>query len=467
VTTPARRCAYVVLRRTFEDGAYTDRALYAEAARLGLAGRDLRFATALAFGAVQRAATLDHVITKLAGRDAATLDAPVLAALRLGLHQLAFMDGVADHAAVGESVELAKEGGANRGAAGLVNAVLRRGATEARPIVAGLGEETAAEAGVKYSYPEWLAAMWFAMLGPGEARALMRACNEPAESSLRVNTLVATVEEVREELDAAGVATSPVAEIPEALVLEAPFDVHGSEVWARGAVMPQSRAAMLPARLLDPQPGERVLDLCAAPGGKTSQLAALMGGRGTVVAVERNEARARELAATCERMHAGNVEVVVADAREPLTGDRFDRVLVDPPCSGLGTLRSRPDQRWRSSPERIAALTDEQAAIAGAGADALAPGGSLVYSTCTISAAEGQGVVDRTAGSRDDLWEDDLRAVHPLWENPVRDHLDLQLMPHRDGTDGFYIARLHRVATHDCASSLDRGPGNPRRRRSQ
>jgi 16S rRNA (cytosine967-C5)-methyltransferase len=433
----------VVVRRTFEDGAYTDRALYAEAERLGLESRDLRFATALAFGAVQRAATLDHVAGALSGRDTATLDAPVLAALRVGLHQIVFMDGVADHAAVGESVELAKEGGANRGAAGLVNAVLRRATSEAPDIVARLGDATPAEAALRHSYPEWLADMWFGMLGADEARALMRACNEPAESSLRVNSLVASVAEVAAELEVAGIEAAAVQEPPDGLVLRAPFDVNASTLWERGAVMPQSRAAMVPAWLLDPQPGERVLDLCAAPGGKTTQLAALMRGEGTVVAVERNEARARELRAVCERMRASVVEVAVADARElPALGE-FDRVLVDPPCSGLGTLRSRPDQRWRASEERIAGVADEQAAILRAGAAALAPGGTLVYSTCTISPAENEDVVVSVLEERDELEAEDLQAIHPNWKHPrVRDHL--QLMPHRDGTDGFFIARLHR-----------------------
>jgi 16S rRNA (cytosine967-C5)-methyltransferase len=192
--------------------------------------------------------------------------------------------------------------------------------------------------------------------------------------------------------------------------------------------MPQSRASMTVARVLAPVPSERVLDLCAAPGAKTTHLAALLEGEGTVVAVERHEGRAQALMRTCERMHATCVTVEVGDAAAVRGGERFDRVLVDPPCSGLGTLQSRPDLRWRTSPERVAELSGVQARVLAAGADALAPGGTLVYSVCTISRGESEAVVDAFLAARSDF-----KA-----EPPIR------LLPHRDGTDGFFIARLRR-----------------------
>jgi 16S rRNA (cytosine967-C5)-methyltransferase len=174
---------------------------------------------------------------------------------------------------------------------------------------------------------------------------------------------------------------------------------------------------MLVGRTLDPQPGERVLDLCAAPGAKTTHLAALINNEGTLVAVEQNPKRAQALRDTCAQLGA-EVEVVEADARRPLDG-RFDRVLVDPPCSGLGTLQSRPDIRWRANPEAIAELQQLQQEILKAAISALKPGGTLVYSVCTISEAEAAGVVESPESSR-------------------------QLLPDRDGTDGFFIARLRR-----------------------
>jgi 16S rRNA (cytosine967-C5)-methyltransferase len=216
--------------------------------------------------------------------------------------------------------------------------------------------------------------------------------------------------------------------LPEGVVLDAPFDAHGSELWRKGAIMPQSRGSMRVARVLAPGAGERVLDLCAAPGGKATHIAALMDDQGSVLAVERHAGRARALAATCARMHAGCVRVEQGDATVPRSDGPFDRVLLDPPCSGLGTLQSRPDLRWRITPESIDELAALQSRILGAGAGAVRAGGTLVYSVCTISRVEGQSVIDRFLGRQADFVVEEAQ----------------QLLPHRDGTDGFFIARLVR-----------------------
>ncbi|MDQ6745417.1 MAG: 16S rRNA (cytosine(967)-C(5))-methyltransferase RsmB [Actinomycetota bacterium] len=434
---PARSAAYRVIRRVFEQGAYADRALRSHAA--GLQPRDRALATILAFGTVQRMATLDHVVTRLSRRPADRLDPPVLAALRLGLFQLLFLDRVAEHAVVNDSVELVKE--EQRGGAGLVNAVLRRAVREGREIVATLGEDTPGAAALAHSVPRWLAEMWWAELGEQGARALLRAVNEPAEAALRVNTLVSTIDEVRARLP---VPARPAPELPEGLVLDAPFDAHGSELFAQGAIMPQSRASMLVARVLAPQPGERVLDLCAAPGGKTTHAAALTQGEGEITAVERHPGRARALALTCARMRADCVQVIVEDAAAGSVTKRYDRVLVDPPCSGLGTLQSRPDRRWRASPESIAELSRLQSQILSAAADATAAGGVLVYSVCTISRQETVHAVAAFLRQNPEFRAEDLRERWPQHGSPDGPHL--QLRPDRDGTDGFFIARLRRAA---------------------
>jgi 16S rRNA (cytosine967-C5)-methyltransferase len=409
--TPARRAAYAVVRRVFEQGAYADRALHGEAR--GLDRRDRAFATALAFGTVQRRATLDHVIERFA-RPVDRLDPAVLAALRLGLFQLLYLDGVGTHAAVGESVELAKGGG--NGGHKLVNAVLRRATREPVELPA---DEDPAGAALRHSYPAWLVELWWETFGAQEARALLRAGNRPAELALRANTLTTDAEALAAALP---VPTRPAPDLPEGLVVEGPFDAHGHELWAAGAYTAQSRASMLVARTLAPEPGERVLDLCAAPGGKTTHLAALMGGSGEIVAVERHPGRARALRATVARMQASSVRVEVGDAAEPEAfGTGFDRVLVDPPCSGLGTLQGHPDLRWRASPEAVASLAAEQARLLAAAAAAVRPGGTVVYSTCTLSPRENEEVV-AAAG----LAVGDERMV----------------LPHREGTDGFYIAKL-------------------------
>src|SRR5439155_10273646 len=227
-------------------------------------------------------------------------------------------------------VELAKPSPGHK----VVNAVLRRVMREGVELPSDATPEGAA---VRHSHPDWMVRMWWEMFGPDETRALLEANNRPAELALRVNTLVT------DELDIG----RPDPELPEARVVDGPFDAFGSPLWAQGAFMPQSRASMHVARAVDPQPGERILDLCAAPGGKTTHLAALMRDKGEIVAVERHEGRAKALRETCGRMRAGIVDVRVGDAKDPPVEGRFDRVLVDPPCTGLGTLRSHPDLRWR------------------------------------------------------------------------------------------------------------------------
>ncbi|WP_306765396.1 16S rRNA (cytosine(967)-C(5))-methyltransferase RsmB [Solirubrobacter soli] len=430
---PARSAAYAVVRRVFEQEAWADRALHGEAKRLRLDPRDLALATQLSYGTVQRVATLDHVIERLTRRSSAKLDPPVLAALRLGVFQLTFLDRVPAHAAVGESVELAKRD-APRGA-GLVNAVLRRAAREARRIVAALPEATPQQAALKHSHPEWIARLWWETFGAETAKALMAADNEPAEPSLRANTLKTTAQALAERIPAHVVDA-------EALLLDAPFDTFSAPEWESGLLMPQSRAAMAVARALAPASGERVLDLCAAPGGKTTHLAALMGDVGEIVAVEKHPGRADALRKTAARMGATIVDVRTQDATQRVEGT-FDRVLVDPPCSDLGTLASRPDARWRKAgrPEALAALQRE---ILEAGAAVLKPGGTLVYSTCTISPVENERVVAAFLAAHEDFSATDLGADLPLWKHPTMPQ-HLQTFPHRDRTDGFFVARLRRA----------------------
>src|SRR5215210_3106609 len=289
--TPARRAAYAVVRRVLAEGAWADRALHGEAR--DLSPRDRALAKQLAFGTVQRRLTLDHVIDE---RTRGRLEPGVRAALQLGLFQLLFLDRVAEHAAIAEAVELAKPSPGHR----VVNAVLRRVQREGAPLPS---DATLRGASIRHSHPEWLVAMWTNMLGPEQARALLAADNEPSELALRVNPLV--------EFDLSDI---PGTREGDTIVVEGAFDALAHPGYAAGAFTPQSRASQLVAPMVDPQPGERVLDLCAAPGGKTTHLAALMGGEGEIVAVERHAGRAAALRRTAERMRATNVTVVCADA---------------------------------------------------------------------------------------------------------------------------------------------------------
>jgi 16S rRNA (cytosine967-C5)-methyltransferase len=403
--SPARRVAFEVVRRVFEDGAWADRALRAAAG--GLDARDRALAQRLAYGTVQRARTLDHAIEVLARRPAARIDPPVLAALRLGAYQLGFLDGVPRYAAVNESVELARSAGPRR-AVGFANAVLRRLAEGLRSLVEGLPETTAPEAALRHSYPDWVAAAWWRDLGADGARALLRAQNEPVEVAVRL---------VRGEVEG-----RPDPLIPCAWVVERLDEVAVAE----GRIWPQSRGSQLVGHVVGAQPGERTLDLCAAPGGKATMLA------GDVVAVEVSDTRARELERNARRLGAAHVTVVQADGRDlprELTG--FDRALVDAPCSGLGVLASRPDLRWRAEPLPGLQLELLRAAIA-----RVRPGGTVTYSVCTVNADEAEAVVDAVG-----LEADDLGAVWPKFVHPRRP-VFLQTLPHVHGTSGFFVARL-------------------------
>jgi 16S rRNA (cytosine967-C5)-methyltransferase len=388
--SPARRAAYAVVRRVLAEDAWADRALHGEARELDQ--RDRALAKQLAFGTVQRRLTLDHLIAE---RTKGRLEVGVRAALQLGLFQLVFLERVAAHAAIAEAVELAKPSPGHR----VVNAVLRRVQREGVELPA---DDTVAGAAIRHSHPEWLVRLWWDLFGADAARALLAADNEPAELALRVNPLV--------PFDLSDI---PGERSGDTIVVTGPFDALGHPGYAAGAYTPQSRASQLVAPALDPQPGERVLDLCAAPGGKTTHLAALMRDEGEIVAVERHRGRARALQATARRMHASIVRVAVGDARTYRDEDGFDRVLLDPPCSGLGTLRSHPDLRWRVTPRTIALLAREQDALLAAARRLRRPGGALVYSVCTISPAE-----ERLAAPG-----------------------AIRTTPHEDGTDGFYIAR--------------------------
>jgi 16S rRNA (cytosine967-C5)-methyltransferase len=410
----------------------------------------------LTYGAVQRKGTLDYLIERLTERPLARLQAPVRAALRLGMYELLYASGAPDRAVVADAVELVKRSGGRSaaGAAGLVNAVLRRAAVSGPQLLGELGCASAEEAALMHSHPVWVARLWFDQLGATDARALMAADNEPAEVALRANTLRTSVEALQAAIR---VDAHRDVCLGEALVLDGPFDARASAPWRDGWFVAQARAAMLVSHVLNPQPGERVLDVCAAPGGKTTHIAALMHGRGEVVAVERSPRRAEELKRTVARLGAQNVTVELADAcqqRRALGAEaKFDRVLVDPPCSGLGTLQGNPDLRWRMTPERVDKLASEQRLILGSAAAAVGSGGLLVYSTCTISPSENERTVGAFLHSNHDFRLEDLgvhwpdlrmdRAGGQAAEHELAPKLLLTL-PHLDRTTGFFVARLRR-----------------------
>jgi 16S rRNA (cytosine967-C5)-methyltransferase len=450
----SRALAFETIRASFEDGAFTERAFRAGAERLGLEGRERAQAQRLAFGAVQRRGTSDAAIERLAGRSIRLLDPPVLAALRLGLYELLFADATPDHAAVDQAVELTKGSGAAH-AAGFVNAILRRAVRERAQLTeALLGDDSTPEAAaVAHSAPLWLARMWWEELGPEGARSLLAACNEPAEVAMRANPGSAGRDDVVAKLRAAGVEAAPAAGLwplaaPDEIVVEGRTGEAVPTAVAAGELTPQSRGSAAVIEVLDPQEGEHLLDLCAGPGIKTGQIAARMGDRGEVISVELDPARAGEVAAQARRLGLRSVTVIEADAAAIEMPPTFDRVLLDAPCSDLGALASRPDARWRKSPKQIERLVEVQDQALRAAAAVLGPGGTLVYSTCTISRRENEDRVAAllaasAAGEVPPLELDDLGALAPGLASPLEPRC-LQLRPDRDRTTGFFIARLKR-----------------------
>ena len=418
-------------------------------------------------GTIKRRNSLDRVIAAFSSASSARLRPDVREALRLGAFQLLYLDRVPAHAAVNDAVELAKRHGQRTGS--FVNAVLRRVAADGRAELARLSAADSTEAlALRYSHPDWLVALWAHELGAKAAAELMTADNLPAERCVRVNRLRATLAEAqrrsgrRRHHRAARhrpVAASSSRATPDALLLEGAA-LESSAAFRDGLVTPQSRGSQLAAAIAAAGAGDagvgRAADLCAAPGGKTSQLAALLPGW-QVLAADDEPHRVTALRANLARLGAHEVEVAERDvltmAADPEQQGRYDLVLLDAPCSGLGTLASRPDLRWRRRAGDVARLAALQQSLLDAAAALVAPGGTLTYSVCTIARAETLEVVERfiSRGGEDGepgrplAWElDDLGAGYPDLRHAGNGAF-VQTLPSRDQTTGFFVARLRRV----------------------
>ena len=441
LTSPARGAAFEILRRVETERAYAS-VLIASLPDTDLSREDRALAQEITLGVLRWQLALDYFIERYAGRPVHRLDLPVLIALRMGFYQLRHLARVPDSAAVNESVKLVKEFGA-RSASGFVNAVLRKAARNPGEEAGWSIEDPVERASVQTSHPAWMVRRWAAWLGEADARALALANNAVPPLAFRVNTLRTTVDAALADLEAQGATATPSGFVPGAFVAEkgANAVVRAAE---RGSVYLQDEASQLVSLLLDAQPGERVLDLCAAPGSKASHIAALTANRARIVACDIHPHRLALLVAACKRLGIDSIDAVSLNAtRElPFADDapRFDRVLIDAPCTGTGTLRRHPEIKWRLAPDDISRLAEVQVSLLAGAASFTRSGGRLVYSTCSVEPEENEQVIEQFLESAP------FRVIQPAapFEMITPDNF-VRTFPHRHGTDGFFAAVLEKT----------------------
>ncbi len=446
--TRTRLLALRVLERVQRAGAYADVLLHSQLARSDLTSADRAFVTDLVYGTLRWRGRIDYLLGRCLDRPLEKLEGVVASALRLGAYQIAINDRVPANAAVDETVRCVRAVGAER-ATGLVNAVLRKLAREhANEALPTLESDPLGHLMHTQSLPSWIAARWLELFGPEEAAALAAACTENPPLTVRVNPHQGDVDELVEEVRAKFPEARPCRWARYGVVLGRRGNPASLPGFLSGRFTVQDEASQLVVGLLDPQPGERVLDTCAAPGGKATAIAERVGKTGAVLAVDRHARRLDLVRRAARRLQLGRLECVAFDATRGLAEiapeGGFDRVLVDAPCSGLGTLRRNPDARWRvrsTDPERLA---ETQRALLRQAARVLRPGGVLVYSTCTLLPEENEAVVESFLRDSPDF---ELASV-PEAPEEVRELMDqdgiLRCFPHRHDTDGFFAARLEK-----------------------
>ncbi len=446
--TVARLVAARVLDRVESARAYADLALHAVLHDDRLSVRDRAFATELVYGTLRWRGRLDYALAACCDRPLPQLEPAVLTLLRLGAYQLLFLN-VPPRAAVDESVRCAQAMGWAR-ASGLVNAVLRQLARKKETLsFPELATEPLAHLVHALSLPEWIAQRWLDALGPSEAAALAQAANETPPLTARANPLRTTPDALLAELAPRWRDVKRAAYAPLALSLGHGVDPGSDPAFREGRFTIQDEASQLIVELLDPQPGERVLDSCAAPGTKTTAIAERVGANGLVVACDRSQPRLDLVGRAVRRLGLANVHLACADGTQSLAqlpGTPFARVLVDAPCSGLGTLRRNPDARWRLRPEDSPSLAEVQRALLESAAREVMPGGVLVYSTCTLLAEENEAVVAAFLAQHREFRLSPRSALPEALRPFVEADGFMRTWPQRHGMDGFFAARMTRAA---------------------
>jgi len=445
--TAPRMIAIKVVERVQRAGAYADLALHHALVQSQMPAPDRGLATELVYGTLRWRGRLDYLIAQALDGDPAKLEPLVTSTLRVGAYQLFFSDRIPATAAVDEAVRCIRALGLER-ATGLVNAVLRRLAREGASIpLPGLDGDPIEHLVHTCSLPEWLAKRWLDQYGLEEASELALSMNAPAPVTIRVNRTQTTRDEMLSEL----IERYPEAVLcryaPDGIVLGRGDAAH-DPAFVSGKFSLQDEASQLVVDLLDPQPGERILDTCAAPGTKTAAISERLNGEGSILALDRHGRRLNLIGRGIRRLGIGGVATLERDATKSLEDlaieAPFDRILVDAPCSGLGSLRRNPDARWRIQPDDLESLAKLQRSLLESAASVLRRGGSLVYSTCTVTPEENEAVIRGFMATRAS-WRIATRDEAPA---AMRELIDddgmLRMLPHRHDTDGFFAVRLVR-----------------------
>ena len=438
----ARDTALKVLVACRTHGAWADAALKAQLARDQLSPQDAALCSRMVYGVTQNRLLLDFYLAAYCSQKPDHLQPPLLDILRLGAYQILFLDKVPDRAAVSEAVELAKRSGRGQ-AAGLVNAVLRKLSQNKNALPSIPDRDEAKFLSIRYSHPKWLVKRLLELLGREETEAFLAADNTAAPLTVQVNPLKTTQEKLTAELEALGVRVTPHAWVPGCLELSGTGDLTALEPFQAGHFLVQDGAAALAARAAAVTPGQRVLDVCAAPGGKSFGAAFAMEDRGEILACDLHENKLKRIQDGARRLGLTSIRTAAADGREfrPEWETAFDTVLVDAPCSGLGIIRKKPDTRYKKADDLFTLPVVQQAILDNA-CRYVKPGGVLVYSTCTILPEENQQVTDAFLAQHRDFSREDL----PLPDQAGQADGQVTLWPHRHDTDGFYICRMRRQA---------------------
>ncbi|MGI9952331.1 16S rRNA (cytosine(967)-C(5))-methyltransferase RsmB [Moorellaceae bacterium AZ2] len=447
----SREAALRIVYRVYEEGAYANLAANEVLGAAELAPRERALATEIAYTAIKAWNTVDWALNLcLEKKRLEDLPAWIRSVLRVGAAQLLFLSRMPARAAVYETVELAKKYG-HKGTVALVNAVLRRLLSQKdRLPYPDIKEDPVEHIALRYYHPPWLVARWLEQFGLEETVKLCQANNAPPPLTVRVNTLKADVLSLAEILNKEGIRVYPARYAPDGLALQDLVALERCPAFRQGLFYVQDEASMLVGYALAPPPGSTVIDANAAPGGKTTHLAQLMGNKGTILALDIHPGRLQLIEENCRRLGVTCVTTELADASR--LGEKYagvaDYLLVDAPCSGLGVLRRRPDARWRREPREIEELPGLQLSILKGSVGCLKPGGVLVYSTCSLAPEENQEVLRRFLQEADFMEYEDLSGYIPNLPPDLKGQAEsgqVQFLPHRHGTDGFFIARLRRV----------------------